>query len=41
MQLTGPSIYTPQPKSDPPEPGWKDFEDFKPHIHPRQPTWKG
>jgi hypothetical protein len=41
MQMTGPSIYTPQPKCDPPEPGWKKFDDFKDHVHPRQPTWKG
>jgi uncharacterized protein len=41
MQMTGPSIYTPQPKSDPPEPAWKGFDDFKNDVHPRQPTWKG
>jgi len=41
MQMTGPSIYTPQPKCDPPEPAWKGFDDFKQHVHPRQPTWKG
>jgi uncharacterized protein len=41
MQMTGPSIYTPQPKVDPPEPAWKTFDDFKGCVHPRQPTWKG
>jgi predicted pyridoxine 5'-phosphate oxidase superfamily flavin-nucleotide-binding protein len=41
MQMTGPSIYTPQPKCDPPEPAWKSFDAFKDHVHPRQPTWKG
>src|SRR5712675_768976 len=41
MQMTGPSIYTPQPKCDPPEPAWKGFETFKDVVHPRQPTWKG
>jgi hypothetical protein len=41
MQMTGPSIYSPQPKVDPPEPGWKSFGDFKDCVHPRQPTWKG
>jgi uncharacterized protein len=41
MQMTGPSIYTPQPKADPPEPAWKGFDDFKDCLHPRQPTWKG
>jgi hypothetical protein len=41
MQMTGPSVYTPQPKCDPPEPAWKSFDAFKDHVHPRQPTWKG
>jgi uncharacterized protein len=41
MQMMGPSIYTPQPKVDPPEPAWKTFNDFKDCVHPRQPTWKG
>jgi len=41
MQMTGPSIYTPQPNYDPPEPAWKGFDDFKDCVHPRQPTWKG
>jgi uncharacterized protein len=41
MQMTGPSIYTPQPKVEPPEPAWKSFDDFKGCVHPRQPTWKG
>ena len=41
MQMTGPSIYTPQPKSDPPEPAWKGFDAFKDAMHPRQPTFKG
>ena len=26
---------------DAPEPKWKEFADFKDHIHPRQPTFKG
>jgi len=41
MEMTGPSIYTPQPQCDPVEPGWKSFADFKGVVHPRQPTWKG
>jgi predicted pyridoxine 5'-phosphate oxidase superfamily flavin-nucleotide-binding protein len=41
MQMTGPSIYTPQPHVDPPEPAWKSFDDFKDCVHPRQQTWKG
>src|SRR3977135_4483588 len=28
LQLTDPSIYAPRPGSDPPEPAWKDFDDF-------------
>src|SRR6476660_133531 len=40
MQMTGPSIYTPQPKCDPPEPAWKGFDAFKNAVHPRQPTFK-
>jgi predicted pyridoxine 5'-phosphate oxidase superfamily flavin-nucleotide-binding protein len=41
MAMTGPSIYTPQPKRDPPEPSWKQFGDFKDVAHPRRPTFKG
>jgi len=41
MQLTGPSIYAPQPKYDPPEPAWKGFDAFKDYVHPRQPTFRG
>ena len=41
MEMTGPSIYTPQPQCDPVEPGWKSFDDFKDVVHPRAPTWKG
>jgi predicted pyridoxine 5'-phosphate oxidase superfamily flavin-nucleotide-binding protein len=41
MQLTEPSVYAPRPGSDPPEPAWKGFADFKDHVHPRQPTCKG
>jgi hypothetical protein len=26
---------------EPPEPKWKGFDDFKDHIHPRQPTFEG
>jgi hypothetical protein len=38
MTLTAPSIYAPQPGCEPVEPGWKTFDDFKDHVHPRQPT---
>jgi predicted pyridoxine 5'-phosphate oxidase superfamily flavin-nucleotide-binding protein len=41
MQMTGPSIYTPQPKCEPPEPAWKTSENFKGIVPPRAPTWKG
>ncbi|MDO8874990.1 MAG: pyridoxamine 5'-phosphate oxidase family protein [Pseudolabrys sp.] len=41
MQMAGPSIYTPQPQCDPPEPAWKSFDIFKDAVPPRQPTWKG
>lgn len=41
MEMTGPSIYTPQPKRAPPEPGWKSSDEFKDVVHPRTPTWKG
>src|SRR5215472_12465469 len=39
MQMASPSIYTPQPKCEAPEPAWKNA--FKDVMHPRQPTWKG
>jgi len=41
MQLTGPSVYTPRAGCEAPEPQWKSFADFKDHVHPRQPTFKG
>jgi predicted pyridoxine 5'-phosphate oxidase superfamily flavin-nucleotide-binding protein len=41
IQMTGPSIYTPQPKCEPPEPAWKAFDSFKDAVHPRAPTFKG
>jgi predicted pyridoxine 5'-phosphate oxidase superfamily flavin-nucleotide-binding protein len=41
MELTEPSIYTPQPGKEPPEPAWKSFDAFKDCVHPRQPTFRG
>ena len=41
MQMVAPSIYTPQPKCEPPEPAWKSFDAFKDVVHPRAPAWKG
>jgi hypothetical protein len=41
MKMNGPSVYTPQPKHDPPEPEWKSFDDLKDYVHPRRPTCKG
>ena len=37
MQLTDPSIYAPRPGCDPPEPAWKDFDDFR-RLRPPAPT---
>ena len=41
MQMIEPSIYAPRSGCDPAEPAWKSFTDFKKHVHPRQPTFKG
>jgi predicted pyridoxine 5'-phosphate oxidase superfamily flavin-nucleotide-binding protein len=41
MQLTGPSMYTPQSHCEPPEPAWKTFDSFMDVVPPRAPTWKG
>lgn len=41
MELTAPSIYTPRPGREPPEPEWKSFADFRNCIPPRRPTFKG
>jgi uncharacterized protein len=41
MQLLEPSVYAPRPGCEPPEPAWKGFADFKDHVHPRRPTFKG
>ena len=41
MQLIDASIYAPRSGCDPPEPAWKEFDDFKDCVHPRQPTFKG
>jgi predicted pyridoxine 5'-phosphate oxidase superfamily flavin-nucleotide-binding protein len=41
MQWKDASIYTPRADCDPPEPAWKDFDNFKDCVHPRQPTFKG
>ncbi len=41
LRMVEPSIYTPQPGREPPEPAWKGFDDFKACIHPRQPVFKG
>ena len=41
MQLVEPSIYAPRGGHEPPEPAWKSFSEFKDHMHPRQPTFKG
>ncbi len=41
MQLVDASIYAPRPGADPPEPVWKDFDDFRDCVPPRQPTFRG
>jgi hypothetical protein len=41
MQLIEPSMYAPRSGCTAPEPAWKGFADFKDHVHPRQPTFKG
>jgi len=41
MRLIEPSVYAPQAGHEAPEPKWKDFDDFKDCVHPRQPTFKG
>jgi len=41
MQFVSPSMYAPQAGVEFPEPAWKNFPDFAPVIHPRQPTYKG
>lgn len=41
VQLVEPSIYAPRVGCEAPEPAWKTFDDFKDHVHPRQPTFKG
>ena len=41
MELIDPSVYAPRSGQVPPEPAWKEFEDFKDCVHPRQPTYEG
>jgi predicted pyridoxine 5'-phosphate oxidase superfamily flavin-nucleotide-binding protein len=41
LQLAEPSRYVPQAGCEPVEPAWKSFPDFKDHVHPRQPTFRG
>jgi len=41
MELVEPSIYTPQPGREPPEPEWKSSADFRDCVPPRRPTFKG
>ncbi len=41
MAVVEPSIYAPRAGVDPPEPGWKNFPEFKDAVHPRQQTFRG
>ena len=36
MQLVEPSVYVPKAGSDPVEPAWKSFDDFKDVVPPRR-----
>jgi predicted pyridoxine 5'-phosphate oxidase superfamily flavin-nucleotide-binding protein len=41
MQLIEPSIYAPRAGTEPPEPAWKGFPEFKDAVHKRQRTYSG
>lgn len=41
MTLNAPSVYTPQPGRDTPEPEWKSFPAFSDVVPPRKPTHRG
>ena len=41
LSLLEVSPFAPKPGTDPIEPAWKGFDDFKDVVHPRQPTAKG
>jgi hypothetical protein len=41
VQSIEPSDYVPRAGRDVREPAWKEFPDFKDHVHPRQPTFRG
>jgi predicted pyridoxine 5'-phosphate oxidase superfamily flavin-nucleotide-binding protein len=41
LGLIEPSQYVPRPGTEPAEPAWKGFADFKDYVHPRQPTFRG
>lgn len=41
LQLVDESKYVPLAGSDPVEPAWKGFDDFKDYVHPRAPTLRG
>lgn len=41
LGLEAMSPHTPAPGVNPVEPAWKDFDLFKDHVHPRQPTFRG
>jgi predicted pyridoxine 5'-phosphate oxidase superfamily flavin-nucleotide-binding protein len=36
LEMTEPSIYAPRPDTDPVEPAWKGFDDFKDVVPPRR-----
>ena len=41
LGIIEPSQYVPRPGTEPAEPAWKGFADFKDYVHPRQPTFRG
>jgi hypothetical protein len=41
MELIEPSLYTPRPGVETPEPAWKTFDSFKDVVPPRRPTFRG
>ena len=41
LELAAPSPYAPVPGQAPPEPGWKQADEFRDQVPPRRPTFRG
>ena len=41
LEMSEASPYVPMPGQDPPEPGWKQADEFKDQVPPRRPTYRG